>query len=350
MEKEAQQMVDKFYSHHPDRKIIFLVKAGSHFFNLAGPNSDKDYRGIYLPSPKEFYEGEGKRKMIDYSTNDGTKKNLKNSKEDVDFTLFSITKFFELLKKGDFNMMELLHAPDDVILIDSGRMQAYRDIKKSFLVNDISAFLGFIKKEYKRYGININHYKEQEQLNEFLSKYPPHTRLNTIWSDIKGYAKDNDFITFTTSRTGNNNSVPSLKIAQRLYQNTVRVDYVTDAIKQRLETYGHRQKNMASDGVEFKGLYHALRLIYEANDLFDYGEFKLPFNKYRHETLKSIKFSIASQETIFGLIDNGIEYLYSRENEVVSNKKSVGNFIDKKIFDLEGSYKIKYLLGEKHVR
>ena len=77
MESEAQKMIDKFYLHHPDRKIIFLVKAGSHFFNLAGPKSDKDYRGIYLPSLEEFYKGEGKLKMIDYKTNDGNKKGVK---------------------------------------------------------------------------------------------------------------------------------------------------------------------------------------------------------------------------------------------------------------------------------
>lgn len=349
MEIEAQQMVDKFYENHPDRKIIFLVKAGSHFFNLAGPQSDKDYRGIYLPSPEEFYKGEGRRKMIDYSTNDGTKKGLKNTNTDVDFTLFSVTKFLELLKSGDFNMMELLHAPDDVILVNSPLMENLTELRPNLLVNDISAFLGFIKKEYKRYGINIHHYEEQEKLMKFLLDFPPHTRMNTIWKELEVYAKGNSFISFTTSKTGNNKSVASFKVAQRLYQNTVRVDYITDAIKQRLTTYGHRQKNMASAGVEFKGLYHALRLIYEANDLFDYGEFKLPFNEYRHNTLKEIKFSTMKQQTIFDLIDNGIEYLYDREKEAVSNKKQVGHFIDKLLFKINGTYKVKHLLGGKHV-
>lgn len=347
MEIEAQKMVDKFYENHPDRKIIFLVKAGSHFFNLAGPNSDKDYRGVYMPSNKEFYEGEGRRKMIDYKTNDGNKKGIKNGAEDVDFSLFSITKFLELLKSGDFNMMELLHAPEEVIIINSDIMKDLTAMKQSLLVNDISSFLGFIKKEYKRYGINIHHYEEQEKLKKFLDKYPEHTRLNTIWKEIEKYGENNSFITFTTSKTGNNKSVPSLKIAQRLYQNTVTVDYVRNAIKQRLETYGHRQKNMAKDGVEFKGLYHALRLIYEANDLFDYGEFKLPFNESRHETLKGIKYSTMKQQTIFDLIDNGIEYLYDREKGAVSNKEQVGHLIDKLIFNIHGKYKVKHLLGEK---
>jgi hypothetical protein len=55
-----ENFLAEFKKNHPDREIIFLMVAGSHFFDLNGPNSDHDYRGIYLPSLKEFYEGEGK--------------------------------------------------------------------------------------------------------------------------------------------------------------------------------------------------------------------------------------------------------------------------------------------------
>ena len=125
MNEDVQAMVDKFKENHPDKEIIFLIQAGSHFFDLNTPNSDQDFRGIYMPSNKEFYEGETKRKMVDYSTNPGNKKNVKNSSDDIDFTLFSITKFFQLLKAGDFNMMEMLHTPEDKILIDSSYMKFF---------------------------------------------------------------------------------------------------------------------------------------------------------------------------------------------------------------------------------
>ena len=49
-------------------------------------------------------------------------------------------------------------------------------MRKSILINDISAFLGFIKKEYKRYGINIYHYQSQENMLNFLKKFNPGTR------------------------------------------------------------------------------------------------------------------------------------------------------------------------------
>ncbi len=284
-----------------------------------------------------------KRRFVDYKSNPGNKLNVKNTKDDVDFNLFSITMFYDLLAKGDFNCQEMLHAPDDKILIDSEDFRALRLIRKSLLVNDISSFLGFIKKEYRRYGINIHHYEQQEKFLYFMEKFPIHTRLNEIWKEIKDFAKGNAFITFTESRTGNNNYVPSLKIAQRLYQNTVKVDYVTEALRTKLKKYGHRQRNQAKSGVEFKGLYHALRLIYEANDLYDHGEFKFPFSPERHKLLLDIKTSNVDQDFIFNLIDNEIELLYNREKSTVSNKRIVEDRINRLKFQIEGAKKIEYL-------
>lgn len=347
MNEQAQKFIDEFYQLHPDRKILFLVKAGSHFFNLNSPNSDSDFRGIYMPSHKEFYKGESKRKFFERKTLEGNKTGVKNTKNDVDFYLFSYTFFLDLLRRGDFNCMELLYTPQDKILINSVEIQNLMSIRKDLLVNDISAFLGFIKKEYRRYGVNINHYKIQEDLANFLRKYPPETRLVDIWADIKEYAKDDSQIIFTTSLTGNSNEVPTLKIAQRLYQNTVKVNYVVDGIDRRLKKYGHRQKNMAASGVEFKGLYHALRLIYEANDLFDNGEFKIPFDLDRHAILRSIKDGTADQDYIFSLIDNEIDKLYDRERQVKTNRPEIENRIDKLLFILEGKKKIEYLMRSK---
>jgi len=343
MNKQAQKFIDEFNELHPDRELIFLIKAGSHFFDLNSPNSDTDFRGIYMPSLEEFHKGESKRRFFERKTLEGNKTGVKNTKDDVDFYLFSYTFFLDLLARGDFNCMEMLHAPEDKIIINNPRMEFLTSIRQELLINDISSFLGFIKKEYRRYGVNINHYKIQEDLANFLRPYPPHTRLNEIWSDIKEYAKDDPQIKFTTSLTGNNNEVPTVKIAQRFYQNTVKTSYVVDMIDTRLKRYGHRQKNMAKSGVEFKGLYHALRLIYEANDLFDYGEFKIPFDSKRHAMLKSIKEGTAKQEEIFTLIDDEIDKLYEREHSVRDNKKERAYTLNKLKFKLEGAKKIEYL-------
>ena len=152
---ELKEILEKFKNNNPTKQIILLFEAGSHFFDLHGPNSDKDYRGLYLDPYQDSYESTKKVYQVDYKTKIGPGK---NSSEDMDFTLFSLTSFFRLLKSGDFNMMEILYAPESKIIYKTPIYDELVSIRDRLLVNDISAFLGFIKKEYKRYGINIYHY------------------------------------------------------------------------------------------------------------------------------------------------------------------------------------------------
>lgn len=350
---QVQVWLDEFEELHPGRKILFLYKAGSHFFDLNTEHSDLDYRGVYLPAVEEF-KGENRRKQFERKTND--KKHTQNSNEDVDFLLFSFTKVLELLKGGDFNVMEMLFTPEDKILIDSPLMKELRNFRENLMVNDVSAFLGFIKKEYVRYGVNINHYGVQENLLTFLKETAGRqpkgsaTKLKDIWSELKKYAKDNNMIVFTTSLTGNSVEIPTIKVAQRLYQWTVKISYVIDALEYKLETYGHRQQRMAETGKEYKGLYHALRLIYEARDLYDYGKFELPFSKDRLETLMAIKTAEMPQEEVHRLIDEGIDDIYAREKTTKLNKNRVGDKIDRMLFNYNGKMNLLRVMRENHGR
>lgn len=278
--------------------------------------------------------------MVDYKTKLG---DGKNSKDDVDFTLFSLSTFFKLLRSGDFNMMEILYTPENKVIFKTPIFDELVAIRDQLLVNDISAFLGFIKKEYKRYGVNIFHYKLQEDFLAFINQWPPHDRLADHWKEIVEYGSKIEGIRFTETRVSNAESgrmIPSIVIAERLHHNTASIKYVTEAIEVVLNRYGHRQKSMAKDGVEFKGLYHALRLIFEANDLFDTGELNFPFSAERHSLLLKIKNGEVDKDWLFNLIDTEIEKLYNRESAVPSNRKLVEARLDRMISSLRGRFSV----------
>lgn len=335
-----EEMINKFKENNPTKQLILLFKAGSHFFDLNGPKSDTDYRGLYIDMYQDSFKSAKKVYQVDYKTKIG---GGKNSSEDVDFTLFSLSTFFKLLRSGDFNMTELLHAPENKIIYKTPIFDELVENRKNLIVNDISAFLSFIKKEFKRYGINIYHYKMQEDFVSFIKKWKSTDRLADHWGEIVAYGEKVDGIRFTKTTISNSETtkkIPAIVIAERLHQNTTSIKYVVEAIEAVLSRYGHRQKSMADSGVEFKGLYHALRLIYEANDLYDYGELKLPFEKKRHDLLLKIKSGDIEKDWLFQLIDEEIEKLYLRESEVVCNRKVVEKRIDDLEFRLRGRMSI----------
>lgn len=329
-------MIGKFKENNPTKELILLYQAGSHFFNLHGPKSDTDYRGLYIDSKQDSFNSSNKIHQVDYKTNI-TKG--KNDKEDVDFTIFSITSFLKLLKMGDFNMMELLYVPEDKILFKTPLFDELVTIRDRLLVNDISAFLGFIKKEYKTYGVNIYHYKMQQDFVKFLGQFPEMDRMSLHWAEISDHVGKTDGLKITDMKINNSENtklIPAVVIAQRLHGNTETIKHVTETIDSVIEKYGHRQKEVAEKGQNFKGLYHALRLIFEAKDIFDHGTLIFPFSPERYSLLKRVKEGNIDKDELFGIIDFEIAELTARESSIVSNRLQVEYRIEKLEMAIKG--------------
>lgn len=337
-----QELVERFKQEHPDKTLLFLMIAGSHFFDLNSPNSDLDFRGIYISNSGV----ESKKGEVVYKTNNS--KNTKNDSDDVDFNLYSLEKYLTLLKQGDFNMMEMLFAPREKVLYSSEIYEQLVHIRESLLTNDISCFLGFIKKEYKRYGVDKNHLVIQQNFLNFLNsiKKHHHDTLADYWPEIEQYASNPDNYIKISSTMNVNKELPSIVIAKRMFQNTVKISYVTEALELMISQYGHRRQSMAKDGVEFKGLYHAMRLLLEAETLISSGRLDFPFSEENMALLRSIKNSQIEPEFLFSLIDSKIENLSQIEKTIKSNQKNIDAIIDKLIFTYYGQQKFKKILKD----
>jgi predicted nucleotidyltransferase len=318
-------IIERFNKEHPDKEILLLVIAGSHFFNLQSPTSDQDYRGIFITK-----SGKDPCSEISFNTNNKTK----NSKDDIDCTFYSLKKFLTLLGNGDFNMIELLYAPEDKILVNSDTYKELRYIRSAIVSNDISSFLGFIKGEYKKFGMDKNHYGIISNFVAFLKAHRVSYfyTLKDIWTEILEYADEpENFIKI--SQTRNDNKVlPAIVIAKRMFQYTAKIDYVLDQLNSMLEKYGHRRVEMAENKVEVKGLYHTMRLLIEAKEFITTGELTFPFPDSDYNKLRSIKDNkIEDIDGLFSEIDQKIQVLMELEKKTISNKKNVQILIDKLI-------------------
>ena len=337
---QYQALIERFNQEHPDKTLLFLMIAGSHFFDLNSPSSDLDFRGIYISKSGQ----ESKKGEVTYKSN--TSKNTKNNASDVDFNLYSLEKFLTLLKSGDFNMIEMLYAPEDKILQDSQIYQELVLMRESLLSNNVSCFLGFIKKEYKRYGVDKNHLKIQQNFIDFLKsiKKHHHDTLADHWTQILDYSKNPESFVAISKTTNVNKELPSIVIAKRMFQNTVKITYVVEALEQMVSQYGHRRVSMAEAGVEFKGLYHAMRLILEAEELLTSGTLTFPFGEDKKSLLKSIKNSQIDPKELFELIDKKIHDIEQLEIQTKSNQSSIDHLVDKLIFTYYNQQKFKNIL------
>jgi len=346
----AQNFINEFLEENKGARILFVYIAGSQFFDLHSPDSDEDYRLVYLPAPKHFMERDPvkRTKLLNqgksYTTNDKDK----NSNEDVDLAIYSLPKVLELLKSGDFNMMEMLFTPENKIIFDTPLMKEIRSNRDRLLVNDISSFIGFFKKEYKQYGININHHKYRVQFCELLKSLDQEKgkkrKLSQHWETLEAYQKENpQCFSFTETFTSKTKKHPTIVVGERKFQWGVTIKYVLTQLKPEIENAGNRQKAMAEHGKEFKGLYHAKRLVFEAKELALEGKLTIPFPKEQHEYLKAIKEGNVEEKELKDSLNQDLDYLKELELNTSSNKKTVGAYIDKVILSLNTKMELSSL-------
>ena len=97
-------MLEKIKEMLNPHKLVYLTEFGSTLYGMNSPESDIDYKGIFVPNKEDLLLGK-KMKSLNFST--GNDKS-KNSKEDIDVEVWSLHYFLELLQKGETSAVDLL--------------------------------------------------------------------------------------------------------------------------------------------------------------------------------------------------------------------------------------------------
>ena len=92
---------------------------GSHLYNLATPQSDIDYRGVYANTGVMEIFGLKKDESIQVTKDEPegffekVKSFIKGKEDDTDLVYYELRKFLQMLKKANTQMLDILFAPDE---------------------------------------------------------------------------------------------------------------------------------------------------------------------------------------------------------------------------------------------
>lgn len=120
----------------PDN-VHYEVITGSVSYGASSDTSDMDIVGFCIP-PKEFIfphlageiEGFGTQKKRFHQWQEH---HVKDQKQEYDFTIYSIVKFFQLVMENNPNMVDSLYVPQRCVLYCSSIAQMVRDRRQIFL-------------------------------------------------------------------------------------------------------------------------------------------------------------------------------------------------------------------------
>lgn len=246
-------------------QLISKVIYGSKLYGTSIPESDDDFRGIFLPSIEDCLLGKDQQTI--------------SSKTEEDTTLFSLQYFLELAAQGQSIAIEMLSAPLNKTVIKSQLWDELRKNRKLFFTKNMHSFLGFAKTMSGKYSVRIDRLNEVENILmtlEFCLKGQEEQvytkRLKDVWD---GLPESVNAIK-TVNQRSTNEDKRVYQVCGRELQATAKLDHVINVIQNIRDSYGERVRKAKNGDIEWKSLAHAFRATLQCKEIVETGDLVFP--------------------------------------------------------------------------
>lgn len=247
---------------------IFRTVAGSRLFGTNTLQSDTDYKAVHIPAPRSILLGTADA-VIDQST--GTDATA-NSAEDVDMVSFPLCRFLRNLAKMETNSLEILFAPNEH---DDAIWDMIKDDRFKVMSSNKKAFTGYAKGQAMRYAVRGDRIECLEKLVNVLECLDPNERMcDQFYIRTELDKVDNVKVIHKPEGHG---PTPYITAFGRECPLTCKPSEALKVYRKPLLEAGKRTRNaVETGGPDWKGLYHALRIVDEGIELFSTGELIFP--------------------------------------------------------------------------
>lgn len=298
--------------------LIVKMKFGSQLYGTDTPDSDIDYKGIFLPSKSEILLNK-----VPKSYNENTKKGSeeKNTSEDVDIEIYSLHYFIKLACEGQTVALDMLHAPFDMILTKSDIWDSIILNRKMFYTKNLKSFVGYARKQAAKYGIKGSRLNAAKEVIDFLKKYDPEIKLQAIWNHLP-IGEHLHFI------EPNPDDIPQYQVCGKIFQATSKINYVLPILERFYKQYGKRAQDAAKNkGIDWKAISHAIRAALQVKQLLLENNITFPLRKAKF--LREVKLGKYDYITeIVPVLENLMD-----EVEELSKRSSLPNKVNRNYWD-----------------
>jgi len=315
-------------------KIITKAMAGSHLFGTSTPSSDKDYKGVFIPSAEEILLGTYKDGFNSSTGNDDSR----NGKDDIDVELYSLRKFFKMIRRGDTAALELLFTPDTMVLEKDPIWDEILLIRDSLLSSRVSAMIGYARQQANKYGIKgsrmgeLNNVIKVLKEGEKLAGNGP--KIKHAWQflvdELKGYEHVHFITLYAKSEDGP--EIPALDILGKKFDHHCKFSYILEVLKRIYKNYGQRAREAKkNNGIDWKALSHATRVSLQGIELLETGKITLPLSEENTKLVKDIKLGKMDYSDVQVVLEGLLAKLESSKEGSVLPERVSEEFTDKLI-------------------
>jgi len=302
---------------------IVRIKFGSHLYGTNTPNSDLDYKGIFMPEKKDIYLGKIPKSLTFNSKNNSSEK---NTRDDCDEEFYSLHYFLELACKGETVALDMLHAPIEMCEFFSDSGKEIWDYlvwnKYKFYTKNLKAFIGYCRTQASKYGIKGSRLSDAYKVVNFLqTQIDKYYSIKGCWDELP---EGEHIFKVTDEKTG----IRMYEVCGRKIQETARVEYAYEILRKFCQSYGERAKLAKENkNIDWKAISHAIRVAFEMKEVYEHGTITFPLPQADY--LKEVKAGLLDYTTdVAPFLEKLIE-----EVEELSMKSDYPEKVDKQFWE-----------------
>ena len=252
-----------------DLGIIVKMKFGSHLYGTDTPASDLDLKGVFLPSKEEILLGNIPRS---YSFSTGTN-GLKNNPGDMDVELYSLHYFIKLACEGQTVALDMLHAPDAMIVESSDVWVSIVSERHRFYSKNLKSFINYARRQASKYGIKGSRLNAAATVLALLKSEDPANKLRIIWDKLPRMEH-----CYEAGRDPN--GIRQYQICGKMFQETTSIGYMIPVLEKFHDEYGARARFAAENrNVDWKAVSHALRAAIQVKQIVTQNTITFPLEE-----------------------------------------------------------------------
>lgn len=334
---------------------ILEIKFGSTLYGTRTPDSDTDFKGIYLPTAREIVLSNYKKTIIHSRPKDHCER---NTKDGIDVEILSLDRFLEFLMDGQTMALDMLFAVKEVSYFRDPNgsvpgLNIWKEIynnKKKLLTRNVNAFVGYARQQAAKYGIKgsrLDALKRADAMLKDINFFGPRKKLAEYPTTIGDLVKEcQDLVSLEKTPLievvylkgpKGEMDAPHLRINGRSIPFHATVMYAWEVVGKMLSSYGARATKAHLDGgVDWKALSHSCRVNTEALELISTGNITFP--RPDREFLIKVKLGQVPFEQVAETIEQGLADLYSAHEKSTlretPDKKWAEDFVYKVYSDI----------------
>jgi hypothetical protein len=311
-------------------KTIVKMIFGSHLYGTDTASSDKDYKGVFMPSKEQIYLGRIPKSFNETTGHDDSK----NNSNDIDTEIYSLHYFIQLACEGQTVALDMLHTPKSKIIESSPLWEQIVLERDKFYTKNLRAFVGYCRRQASKYGIKGSRLENAKSVLDYLKQFNEYEKLKNVWDNLpKGE--------HIHKMPADDNGVRMYQVCGKKLGETCELHYVIDVLEKFYESYGKRAlMAMENKGIDWKAISHAFRAAYETKQLLTENIITFP--------LKNAKFvrDIKEGKYHYQDVNPQLEKLID-EVEELSNKSDLPEKVNRKYWNKFLINEVEYYLNRK---